>query len=108
MRRGSIGSDEAVEVNLVTLCFAVALDVVDDGVGPGVTTGNKLVMLPGVTVVPGSPGTDGGGGNAVSVLIGAGDAVPWPTTVVIVASAGDSVRGDESSELPWTLTVRVT
>lgn len=75
MRRGSSGSDEAVEVTLVTLCFLARLGCSAGGVAPGVTTGNKLVMLPGVTVVLGSPGTEEGGGRVVPVSIGFGDVV---------------------------------
>lgn len=87
MRRGSSGNDDAVDVAFATPRFSwrVALGV---GVGLGVTTGNKLVMLPGVTVVPGNPaGVDGNGPVPGGVI---GEELGWPSTADTVASAGES------------------
>lgn len=56
-------------------------------------------MLPGVTVVPGSPGTVAG--NDVPVPGGSvGVVVAGLTTVVTAASAGDSVPADGDWPIP--------
>jgi hypothetical protein len=100
---GSKGSDEAVVVAFVILgldrcCVPGVAD------GEGVTTGKRLVMLPGVTVVPGKPGTVVG--SAGTVITGAGDEPCWPTTRAMLASAGDSAL-PLAVAVPWTLTVTV-
>lgn len=63
-------------------------------------------MPVGATVVPGRPGTVGGRPVPGSVSIGAGEDGDWPTTVAIVASAGESAP--EESADPSTFTVSVT
>jgi len=55
------------------------------GLALGVTTGNRVDRLPGVTVVFGSPGKVIGGRTGADP----GDGVGNPTSVVTVASAGD-------------------
>ena len=87
MRRESNGNEDAVDVAFVTPRFwwRVALTV---GVGLGVTTGNKLVMLPGVTVVPGNPAPVVGNEPVPGGVIGG--ELGWPSTADTVASAGES------------------
>jgi len=90
MRRGSSGKDEAVDVALVTRRFPCRELTLGEGLG--VTTGNKLEMLPGVTVVPGSPGTVGGSDPVPGGTVG--EELAWSSTVATVASAGDSAPPD--------------
>lgn len=57
------------------------------GLAAGVTVGKSPPRLPGVTVVPGTPGADEG---TVTVTVGAGVGVLRPmTTKEMLASAGD-------------------
>lgn len=105
IRRGSSGSDDAVDVALVI--FRFSRRAVPVGVGLGVTTGNRFEMLPGVTVVPGSPGTAGGIEAPMPVGTGGGAELAWLSTVETTASAGDSVSPDGDLAAPWTTTVRL-
>ena len=86
-----MGSEEAVEVALVTLCLLGAWLLTGDG--DGVTTGKRLASPLGVIVVPGSPGIVPGGSPdpspKVPVSIGVGEALAWPTRVLMLATAGD-------------------
>jgi hypothetical protein len=99
-----MGSDDAVAVAFVVLrwCFDVAEG---GGVADGVIVGKRLLTLPGVTVVPGNPGTVLG--SAGTVMTGAGELPFWPTIRPMLASAGDSVASCPAA-LPCTSTVTVS
>ncbi len=90
--RPPIGWPAAVVVNLAARAGCRCVPA-DDDFGPGVTTGNRLDRLFGVTVVPGSglrvvvgTGVLGSGEG----LVAPGDGVPAPTTAVTEAAAWDS------------------
>ena len=85
MRRGSSGNDDAVDTAFVGPRFP-SLELAL-GEELGVTTGNKLEMLPGVTVVPGSPGAEPGNDPVTGGTTGG--ELAWSSTVETVASAGD-------------------
>jgi hypothetical protein len=82
MRRGSSGSADEAGLTLAARRSCLPLPV---GLALGVTTGNRVDRLPGVTVVLGSPGNVMGGSTGA----GPGDGVVIPTSVVTIASAGD-------------------
>ena len=86
MRRGSSGNDDAVDIAFVGLRFPPLELTLGEELG--VTTGNKLEMLPGVTVVPGSPGAEPGNDPVTGGTVG--EELAWLSTVETVASAGDS------------------
>ena len=90
MRRGSSGSADEAALTVVArrLCLPLAV-----GLALGVTTGNRVDRLPGVTVVFGSPGKVIGGSTGADADEGN------PISVVIVAWAGD---------IPSAVTVSVT
>lgn len=81
----------------VTLPFLV----VGNGVAVGVTTGNSVLMSPGLTVGPGSTEGNGGTFTVEEDDEGLGDAFTAPTTAVTEALAGESPG-------PWTVTLSVT
>jgi len=93
MSRGSSGSVEDAWV--IPLSLRECLLGVAGGDVCGVTTGNRPDRPGGLIVAPGMGARFDGGSVGTGVEIGV-----WPTTVVIVATAGDS-------EEPPTLTVRV-
>jgi hypothetical protein len=88
-----------VDVAFVTFRFSWR----EDGVGLGVTTGNRLVKSPGgVTVVPGSPGAEVGSGPVPGAV---GEDPAWLSTVETEASAWERVPPDGAWE-PCITTVR--
>ncbi len=70
----------------------------------GLIVGNKLEMLPGETVVPGSPGAEVG--NVGPVPGGGVGELGWPSTVETAASAGESGAPAGDWATPCTITVR--
>lgn len=91
IRRESSGNEDAVDVALATFRFPRRPGVA--GVLLGVTTGNRLVMLlGGVTEVPGSPGAVVG----IEPVTGGGDGAELVSlsTVDTAASAGDRAPPD--------------
>lgn len=94
IRRGSSGSEDEAWVIAASLCVCLGSRVAG-GELCGVTTGNRPDSPAGLIVAPGM------GASVVGGRVGAGlDVGVWATTVVIVASAGDS-------DDPATATVRV-